>query len=70
MRQMTLKIGGMSCDHCARAVRGALTNIPGVTLDGVTIGSATVRFDPAVATVDQMIAAIADAGYEVLEPVP
>lgn len=70
MRQITLRIGGMSCDHCLRAVRGALTDIPGVEIDAVTIGSATVRFDPSKATVDRLVAAVTDIGYEVLEPVP
>ena len=70
MRQITLRIGGMSCVHCERAVHGALSAIPGVELDHVQIGSATLRFDPTKATVDQLIAAVNDVGYEVLEPVP
>ncbi len=70
MRQITLRIGGMSCDHCVRAVRAALTDRPGVTVDDVSIGSVTLQFDPAAATVDQLVAAIGEAGYEVLEPVP
>ena len=70
MRQITLRISGMSCGHCERAVRGALTGIPGVELDAVTIGSATLRFDPSKTNVDQLIAAIDDLGYEVLEPAP
>ena len=70
MRQITLRIGGMSCDHCLRAVRGALAGIPSVQIDTVNIGSATVSFDPSKATVDQIVAAISDVGYEVLEPVP
>lgn len=70
MRQITLRIGGMSCDHCLRAVQGALKAIPGVEIDAVNIGSATVTIDPAKTKVDQLIAAIDDLGYEVLEPVP
>ena len=70
MREITLRIGGMSCSHCQQAVRGALAAIPGVEIDTVTIGSATVRFDPAKTSVDQLVAAIDDVGYELLEPVP
>jgi copper chaperone CopZ len=70
MRQITLRIGGMSCDHCIRAVRTELTKLRGVELDAVDIGMAHLRFDPSQTTADQLIAAIADAGYEVLEPVP
>jgi copper chaperone len=70
MRQITFKIGGMSCDHCVRAIRFALAEIPSVEIDSVTIGSATLRFDPSATTVDRLVAAIDDAGYQVLEPIP
>jgi copper chaperone len=70
MRQITLRIGGMSCDHCLKAVQGALADLPGVQVDAVTIGSATLQFDPAKTSVDRLVAAIDDVGYEVLEPVP
>lgn len=70
MRQITLTIGGMSCHHCVRAVRDALADMPGVTVDDVTIGSVSLHVDPTVATVDRLVAAISDAGYNVLEPVP
>jgi copper chaperone len=70
MRHVTLKISGMSCDHCVRAVRSALADIPGVTVDQVSVGSATLRFDPATAKADQIVGAISESGYNVLEPVP
>jgi copper chaperone len=70
MRQITLRLAGMSCDHCRRAIASALKEIPSVEIDTVTVGSATLRFDPAVTTVDQIVAAIAQVGYEVMEPVP
>jgi copper chaperone len=69
MRQITLRIGGMSCDHCLHAVQRALKAIPGVDVGAVAIGSATVRFDPAKTSVDTLVAAIDDLGYEVQEPV-
>jgi copper chaperone len=70
MRQITLTIGGMSCDHCLHAVTAALAGIPSVEIERVRIGAATLRFDPARVRVDQLVSAIGDAGYEVLEPVP
>jgi copper chaperone CopZ len=36
----TLEIGGMSCGHCLRAVRDALSEMPSVTLAEVRIGKA------------------------------
>jgi copper chaperone CopZ len=63
MERLNLTIDGMSCAHCLNAVRGALGGVPGVQIDTVTIGRATVRFDPAATTVPQIVAAVAKAGY-------
>lgn len=63
MRQMTLQIDGMSCQHCVRAVDNALRGIPGVALDKVEVGRADLRFDESQVTVDALLDAVADAGY-------
>lgn len=58
-----LKIEGMSCGHCKAAVEKALTGVQGVDRFEVNLegGSAVVEGS---ATVEDLIAAIADAGYE------
>lgn len=63
MEQLKLTIEGMSCTHCVRAVRGRLERTPGVRVDDVQIGSATMEFDPAQTNVDAIEEAIADEGY-------
>ncbi|HUX32588.1 MAG TPA: cation transporter [Gemmatimonadaceae bacterium] len=63
MEQVTFKIEGMTCNHCVHAVSSRLSKMPGVKVDEVQIGSATVQHDPAVATIDAIEAAIADEGY-------
>lgn len=63
MEQVTLKIEGMTCQHCVHAVSGRLSKMPGVKVDEVQIGSATLHHDPAVATIDAIEEAIADEGY-------
>lgn len=63
MERVELTIEGMSCEHCVRAVRGRLERTPGVKVDDVQVGSATVEFDPARTTVDDLEEAIADEGY-------
>ena len=63
MEQLKLTIEGMSCQHCVRAVRGRLERTPGVRVDDVQIGSATMEFDPAQTNVDSIEEAIADEGY-------
>jgi copper chaperone CopZ len=63
MERLNLTIDGMSCGHCLNAVRGALDRMPGVTVEKVTIGSATVSFDPAKTNVEQIVDAVNDEGY-------
>ena len=63
MEPLKLTIEGMSCEHCVRAVKNRLTATPGVSVDQVTVGSATLRYDPARTSVDDIEEAIADEGY-------
>jgi copper chaperone CopZ len=63
MDRMTLTIEGMTCEHCVRAVKGALEKMPAVEVETVEIGSATVRYDPDRVDEEQMADAIADEGY-------
>jgi len=67
MRQLKLEVAGMSCGHCVNAVREALISVPGVKVENVSIGSATVAFDEAKTTVGNLVDAVADAGYEASE---
>jgi copper ion binding protein len=67
METMTMRIDGMSCAHCVKAVRDALGEVPGVQVRQVDVGTATVAFDPAVARPEQVADAVRDAGYEVAE---
>ena len=63
MTRTTLKIDGMSCGHCAATVKRALESVDGVAVAQVSAGSATVEFDPALASVDQLAHAVDKAGY-------
>ncbi|MBS0196158.1 MAG: heavy-metal-associated domain-containing protein [Planctomycetes bacterium] len=40
---ISLVIGGMSCEHCVGAVSRALSAIPGVRVQAVMVGSATIE---------------------------
>jgi copper chaperone CopZ len=66
MQRISIPIAGMSCGGCVRAVREALSKVPGVQVGKVTVGSAEVTFDPAVTTPVALRAAVARAGYEPL----
>ncbi len=65
METMTMQIDGMSCAHCVKAVRDALGELPGVQVQRVDVGTATVRFDPEQARPQQLADAVRDAGYDV-----
>ena len=66
MQKTTLEIGGMSCGHCVAAVRKALEKVPGVKVDDVQIGRATVEYDPTTVQDTALREAVDDAGYEVV----
>jgi copper chaperone len=53
----------MSCGHCVAAVKSALAAVPGVAVQNVTIGSATVALDSAT-NADTALKAVREAGYE------
>lgn len=61
--RIALTIEGMTCEHCVRAVRGRLEKTPGVRVDQVNVGSATIRLDTAQATLHDVQEAISDEGY-------
>lgn len=63
MEKLTLAIEGMSCGHCVGRVQQALAATPGVHVDDVSIGAASVSFDPALASPEQIAQAVDAAGY-------
>jgi copper chaperone CopZ len=63
MDNLKLEIQGMSCGHCVNAVRGALERLPGVQVEQVNIGSATLAYDPSRTTAGQIVDAVNDEGY-------
>lgn len=63
MERIEFTIEGMTCEHCVRAVRGRLERTPGVKVDDVRVGTATVEYDPGKTNIDDLEEAIADEGY-------
>ena len=64
MTPLTLHIAGMSCGHCVARVRNALASLPGVQVTEVAVGRADVEIDPAARTADDLVTAVARAGYD------
>jgi copper chaperone CopZ len=63
MPQATLHIEGMSCSHCLNAVNRALSAIPGVRVDEVRLGRASVTYDESTTAPSDLETAVAEAGY-------
>lgn len=61
----TIKIEGMSCQHCVMRVKKAIDAVLGVTSSDVIVGSATVQFDESKTKKEDIIEAIEKAGYKV-----
>jgi copper chaperone len=69
MATATLKIEGMSCGHCVRAVTDALKRTAGVQRADVDLemGRAVVEFDAAQTSPRALANAVMDEGYEAEE---
>src|SRR5688572_14334281 len=63
--KITLPVEGMTCAACQANVQRALTAAPGVTKAAVNLmmHEATVHYDPAATSPEQLVAAINDTGY-------
>lgn len=66
LRQVTLKIEGMTCASCPATVKAALKRLPGMVNVDVSFkeAKATVSYYEGKVTVEQMIKAINEAGYK------
>ncbi|HYW33394.1 MAG TPA: heavy-metal-associated domain-containing protein [Gemmatimonas sp.] len=62
-QRLDLTIADMTCGHCINAVRDALKSLPGVTVEHVRMGKASVTLTPQGASPAALIEAIRDAGY-------
>ncbi|HZG69916.1 MAG TPA: copper chaperone CopZ [Chondromyces sp.] len=67
MEKVLLNVGGMSCQHCVKAVEGSVGKLAGV--DNVNVhldkGQVDVKFDSNVVTLDKIKETIDDQGYDV-----
>ena len=66
MTTTVLKVGGMSCQGCVKSVTQVLQDLPGVATAEVSLerGEATVDFDDARHSREELARAIIEAGFE------
>ena len=67
MKTITIKIGGMYCDGCARTIEALLATEPGVRKASVSFDNqeARVLFEPQSVKEQQIAAAVQRAGYAI-----
>ena len=65
LQQELIKVEGMSCNHCKQAVEKAALTLPGVATAEVNLAEKSLRveYDPGKSTLDDIRAAIDDAGF-------
>ena len=56
-------ITGMTCDHCQRAVKGALESVDGVQSASVDLDAGIARVD-GEADLNALVAAVEEEGYQ------
>lgn len=66
MVKQRFMIKGMHCTGCVMAVEGAIEDLAGVKSASANYArqTADVEYDDKVVTPEQIVAAVADAGYE------
>ncbi|RED77411.1 MULTISPECIES: copper ion binding protein [Cohnella] len=65
MATTTLKVEGMSCQHCVNSVEGALKEIGAEGKVDLKNGSVEVSYNEGSTTIEKIKAAIEDQGYDV-----
>lgn len=67
MASTTVKVDGMSCDHCVRRVTDEMLKVPGVSNVAVDLASGTVTFDAeGEVSREALSSAVDEAGFTLL----
>ena len=66
MAKTTIKVSGMSCEHCVKRVTAALEALPGIKEVQVDLKSGLATFEkPEALSLEEIARAIEEAGYQV-----
>ena len=69
--RIDLRLGGMTCASCAARIEKKLNRLDGVAASvNFATETATVRYDPATVTPEQMVATVEATGYTARLPAP
>ena len=69
--RVELAVGGMTCASCAARIEKKLNRLDGVTATvNFATETATVAYDPATVSPDDLVATVAATGYTARRPEP
>jgi copper chaperone len=68
MEKTTIKVDGMSCEHCIASITKAVEALPGIASVVVSLAakSVAVEYDSGKTTLDKIKGEIEEQGYDVL----
>ncbi|WP_047155461.1 copper chaperone CopZ [Aneurinibacillus tyrosinisolvens] len=66
MKNITLRVEGMSCGHCVNAVEGALKEVGASGKVNLESKSVAVEYDESKVSLEKIKEAIEDQGYDVV----
>jgi copper chaperone len=66
-RELTVKIGGMTCEHCVQTIEEALIDVDGILAAEADLekGEVFVQFDDSRLTLQAIHDTIEELGYEI-----
>lgn len=67
MVKTSIKVAGMTCQHCVNSVTEEVSNLPGVLSVNIDLAAGNVEIESETALViNDLEAAVQEAGYEVV----
>ncbi|MDF3002111.1 MAG: copper ion binding protein [Bacillota bacterium] len=69
MEKTSIKVEGMSCEHCVKAITKAVRALPGIQEVAVDLkaGTVTVEHDSAQSPLEKIKSEIEEQGYDVIQ---
>ena len=67
MKEATVDVKGMTCNHCVMSVEGALKDLEGVSEVSINLdeGKVDIKYDADKVSKDKMTDAVEEQGYDV-----
>lgn len=66
MKQVTLTVEGMSCNHCVNSVKGALKNVGASGRVDLASNTVAIEYDENKVSLEALKEAIEEQGYDIV----